>query len=90
MPRTPSQGIVIRQLQARGTWIRLGPGLQGGQRAVLMRSATEEVEVVDIRVFRSLVAAGYIRKAGEIHHRAWKLPRLRYELRSKYRAQDHD
>lgn len=88
---THVQAIVIQQLQPRGAWLKIGPGTRGGQQAILMRSQTEEVEVIDIRVFRSLAKLGVIHKIGTIQAEAQRHARQRFVLKQEYRnAKDHD
>lgn len=87
---THVQAIVIQQLQPRGAWLRIGPGRYGNQRCTLMRSATEEIELIDIRVFRALVRLGVVYKAGETHVPGHTHPRQRFILKREYRNdQDH-
>lgn len=87
---TPVQGIVIQALQPRGAWLRVGPGRYGNQSCTLMRSATEAIETVDIRVFRALVKLGAIYRSRTTQAPEQKYPRQRYILKREYRHdQDH-
>lgn len=91
MPKlTSAQALTVQALQPRGAWLRIGPGYYGNQVCTLMRSATEEVETLDIRVFRALLKLGVIYKSATIQTEYQKHARERYILKREYRNdQDH-